>query len=83
MAADLFESYEATLVAALILGAAAFAADSEIGAIAGVMFPLFVRAVGVVIDHRHHGRDAALREEHGMKSINRGRPLGRDLPRWS
>ena len=47
MAADLFESYEVTLVASLILGVAAFS-GSEIGAIAGVMFPLFVRAVGVV-----------------------------------
>ena len=47
MAADLFESCEVTLVASLILGAAAFA-DSESGAIVGVMFPLFVRAVGVI-----------------------------------
>ena len=47
MAADLFESYEVTLVASLILGRAAFT-DSELGAIAGVMFPLFVRAVGVI-----------------------------------
>src|SRR5205809_1042359 len=47
MAADLFESYEVTLVASLILGAAAFA-DSPQGAIVGVMFPLFVRAIGLV-----------------------------------
>src|SRR6266702_3215624 len=47
MAADLFESYEVTLVASLILGAAAFE-HSAGGAIIGVMFPLFVRAVGVV-----------------------------------
>ena len=47
MAADLFESYEVTLVASLILGAAAFA-GSELGAIVGVMFPLFVRGVGVI-----------------------------------
>ncbi|HEY3208675.1 MAG TPA: sodium/proton-translocating pyrophosphatase, partial [Actinomycetota bacterium] len=38
MAADLFESYEVTLVASIILGAAAFA-DSPKGAIVGVMFP--------------------------------------------
>src|SRR5207248_4325774 len=38
MAADLFESYEVTLVASLILGSAAFN-GSTIGAIAGVMFP--------------------------------------------
>jgi len=72
MAADLFESYEVTLVASLILGAAAFA-GSEVGAIAGVMFPLFVRAVGVVtsiigilsVTPRSD-------DEHGMKAINRG-----------
>ena len=72
MAADLFESYEVTLVASLILGAAAFS-GSEAGAIAGVMFPLFVRAVGVVtsivgilaVNPRSE-------EEHGMKAINRG-----------
>ena len=72
MAADLFESYEVTLVAALILGVAAYS-GSEIGAIAGVMFPLFVRAVGVItsiigilaVTPRSE-------EEHGMKAINRG-----------
>jgi K(+)-stimulated pyrophosphate-energized sodium pump len=72
MAADLFESYEVTLVASLILGVAAFS-GSSIGAIAGVMFPLFVRAVGVItsiigilaVTPRSE-------EEHGMKAINRG-----------
>jgi K(+)-stimulated pyrophosphate-energized sodium pump len=72
MAADLFESYEVTLVASLILGASAFA-GSEVGAIAGVMFPLFVRAVGVItsiigilaVTPRSE-------DEHGMRAINRG-----------
>ncbi len=72
MAADLFESYEVTLVASLILGASAYA-GSKVGAIGGVMFPLFVRAVGVVtsivgilaVSPRSE-------DEHGMKSINRG-----------
>jgi K(+)-stimulated pyrophosphate-energized sodium pump len=72
MAADLFESYEVTLVASLILGAAAFA-GTPVGAIAGVMFPLFVRAVGVItsiigilaVTPRSE-------EEHGMRAINRG-----------
>ncbi|HEX8632393.1 MAG TPA: sodium-translocating pyrophosphatase [Catenuloplanes sp.] len=42
MAADLFESYAVTLVAALILGRAAFGEQ-------GLVFPLIVSAVGVVI----------------------------------
>jgi K(+)-stimulated pyrophosphate-energized sodium pump len=72
MAADLFESYEVTLVASLILGAAAFS-GSEVGAIAGVMFPLFVRAVGVVTSIVGILSVAPRsEEEHGMKSINRG-----------
>jgi K(+)-stimulated pyrophosphate-energized sodium pump len=72
MAADLFESYEVTLVASIILGAAAFAGSPK-GAIVGVMFPLFVRAIGVLtsvigilaVSPRSE-------DEHGMKSINRG-----------
>jgi K(+)-stimulated pyrophosphate-energized sodium pump len=72
MAADLFESYEVTLVASLILGAAAFQ-GSEIGAIAGVMFPLFVRAVGVITSIIGILAVAPRsEEEHGMKAINRG-----------
>jgi K(+)-stimulated pyrophosphate-energized sodium pump len=42
MAADLFESYAVTLVAALILGQVAFGQD-------GLIFPLIVSTVGVVI----------------------------------
>ena len=42
MAADLFESYAVTLVAALILGQAAFGQD-------GLVFPLIVSTVGVLI----------------------------------
>jgi K(+)-stimulated pyrophosphate-energized sodium pump len=41
MAADLFESYAVTLVAALILGSAAFGTK-------GLIFPLIVPAIGVV-----------------------------------
>jgi K(+)-stimulated pyrophosphate-energized sodium pump len=42
MAADLFESYAVTLVAALILGRAAFGQD-------GLVFPLIISAIGVII----------------------------------
>ncbi|MGD0093529.1 MAG: sodium-translocating pyrophosphatase, partial [Planctomycetota bacterium] len=41
MAADIFESYEVTIVAAMILGYVAFGHK-------GVMFPILVRAIGVV-----------------------------------
>ncbi|MCX6820522.1 MAG: sodium-translocating pyrophosphatase [Candidatus Aenigmarchaeota archaeon] len=43
MAADIFESYEVSIVAAMILGLAAFP-----GSVMGVMFPLVVRAIGVL-----------------------------------
>ena len=72
MAADLFESYEVTLVASIILGAAAYAGSPE-GAIVGVMFPLLVRAVGVVssIIGIYAVRPRS-ETEHGMRAINRG-----------
>jgi len=41
MAADIFESYEVTIVAAMILGIASFGHK-------GVIFPLLVRAIGVL-----------------------------------
>src|SRR5438094_9787859 len=72
MAADLFESYEVTLVAAIILGAAAFLHSPE-GAIVGVMFPLFVRAIGVITSIVGILAVSPRSEtEHGMKAINRG-----------
>ena len=74
MAADLFESYEVTLVAAMILGFFAFGGEANPqGAALGVMFPLFVRAVGVItsivgiLAVRPRGEN-----EDGMKAINRG-----------
>ncbi len=64
MAADLFESYAVTLVAALILGKAAFGAE-------GLVFPLIVPAIGaltailgVFITRPRPG-------EGGLKTINR------------
>ena len=66
MAADLFESYEVTLVAALILGNAAFG-------IKGVIFPLLVRGIGVITSilgiFAVSPRDS---DTNGMKAINRG-----------
>ncbi|MFL6127671.1 MAG: sodium/proton-translocating pyrophosphatase, partial [Mycobacteriales bacterium] len=66
MAADLFESYAVTLVAALILGKAAFGSE-------GLIFPLVVPAVGVLTavvgifltDPRPSDRS-------GLATINRG-----------
>ena len=72
MAADLFESSEVTLIASLILGAAAYAGSPQ-GAIIGVMFPLFVRAIGVVTSIIGILAVTPRSEnEHGMKAINRG-----------
>jgi len=73
MAADLFESYEVTLVAAIILGAAAFIAKGPTAAIIGVTFPLFVRAVGVITSIIGIYLVSPRSEtEHGMRAINRG-----------
>jgi K(+)-stimulated pyrophosphate-energized sodium pump len=72
MAADLFESYEVTLVASIILGAAAFSHKPG-AAIVGVMFPLFVRAIGVITSIVGiYAVSPRTENEHGMKAINRG-----------
>ena len=66
MAADLFESYAVTLVAALILGKAAFG-DS------GLAFPLMVPAIGVVTAMIGIFAVAPRRADRsGMTAINRG-----------
>ncbi|WP_327402336.1 sodium-translocating pyrophosphatase [Streptomyces sp. NBC_01288] len=66
MAADLFESYAVTLVAALILGKAAFG-DS------GLAFPLLVPAIGVVTAMIGIFAVAPRRTDRsGMSAINRG-----------
>jgi K(+)-stimulated pyrophosphate-energized sodium pump len=66
MAADLFESYAVTLVAALILGQAAFGSQ-------GLLFPLIVPAIGVITAlvgiYSTAPRDS---DRTGMTAINRG-----------
>ncbi len=66
MAADLFESYAVTLVAALILGQAAFGSQ-------GLVFPLIVPAIGVLTAlvgiYATSPRDS---DRTGMNAINRG-----------
>ena len=47
MAADLFESYEVTLVASIILGVAAFESIGQNPAL-GLIFPVVARAIGVL-----------------------------------
>jgi K(+)-stimulated pyrophosphate-energized sodium pump len=66
MAADLFESYAVTLVAALILGTAAFGD-------AGLAFPLMVPAIGVLTAMIGIFAVAPRRADRsGMSAINRG-----------
>ncbi|GAA2430146.1 sodium-translocating pyrophosphatase [Streptomyces macrosporus] len=66
MAADLFESYAVTLVAALILGTAAFGDF-------GLVFPLLVPAIGVVTAVIGVFAVAPRRADRsGMSAINRG-----------
>jgi K(+)-stimulated pyrophosphate-energized sodium pump len=73
MAADIFESYEVTLVAALILGFTAYGAFGPRGAAIGVMFPLFTRAIGVITSIIGiYAVNPRSETEKGMKAINRG-----------
>jgi K(+)-stimulated pyrophosphate-energized sodium pump len=72
MASDLFESYEVTLVASIILGVAAF---SSIGAnpAYGLIFPVIVRAIGVLASivgvYRVKAKDS---DRSPLTPINRG-----------
>jgi K(+)-stimulated pyrophosphate-energized sodium pump len=72
MAADLFESYEVTLVASIILGVAAFNSIGMNPAL-GLIFPLVARAVGVLASIA--GVFSVRATEHdrtAMAPINRG-----------
>ncbi len=72
MAADIFESYEVTIVAAMILGIASFGHK-------GVIFPLLVRAIGVVASiistYSVRAGDKGTVAE-AMKSVNKGFIIG-------
>jgi K(+)-stimulated pyrophosphate-energized sodium pump len=65
MAADLFESYAVTLVAALILGKAAFGAE-------GLVFPLIVPGIGAITAAAGVYLTKPRGGESGLKAINRG-----------
>jgi K(+)-stimulated pyrophosphate-energized sodium pump len=72
MAADLFESYEVTLVASIILGVAAFKSIGMNPAL-GLVFPLAARAVGVVASIAGvFAVKAKEGETNALKPINRG-----------
>ncbi len=72
MAADLFESYEITIIASLILGFSAFRSIGRNPAL-GLLFPLIVPAIGILASAvgifvvRAHDRDRT-----AMSPINRG-----------
>jgi K(+)-stimulated pyrophosphate-energized sodium pump len=65
MAADLFESYAVTLVAALILGKAAFGEQ-------GLVFPLLITAIGALVAALGIFITRVRGEESGLTAINRG-----------
>jgi K(+)-stimulated pyrophosphate-energized sodium pump len=72
MAADLFESYEVTLVASIILGVAAFESIGANPAL-GLIFPVIARAIGVLASiigvYMVRATD---RDKSAMAPINRG-----------
>lgn len=72
MAADLFESYEVTLVASIILGVAAFKSIGANPAL-GLVFPVVVRAIGVLASIVGVFRvKATSKDTSALAPINRG-----------
>ncbi|MDP9070045.1 MAG: sodium-translocating pyrophosphatase [Actinomycetota bacterium] len=72
MAADLFESYEVTLVASIILGVAAFNSIGENPAL-GLIFPVIARAIGVLASIVGvYAVRATDKDKTAMAPINRG-----------
>ncbi|MBW3610057.1 MAG: sodium-translocating pyrophosphatase [Actinobacteria bacterium] len=72
MAADLFESYEVTLVASIILGVAAFESIGANPAL-GLIFPVIARAIGVLASIVGvYAVRATPQDSSAMAPINRG-----------
>ncbi len=72
MAADLFESYEVTLVASIILGVAAFA-SLDLNPVIGLIFPVAARAIGVLASIAGiFAVRATENDKSAMAPINRG-----------
>jgi hypothetical protein len=72
MASDLFESYEVTLVASIILGVPAFLSIGANPAL-GLVFPLAARAIGVIASIAGvYAVKAKEGETNALKPINRG-----------
>lgn len=71
MAADIFESYEVTIVSGLILGCALVGLTHEIK---WIVFPLLVRGIGVFssIIGTYTVRGGKVGNQNAMSSINRG-----------
>jgi K(+)-stimulated pyrophosphate-energized sodium pump len=73
MAADLFESYEVTLVASIILGVAAFESLGAENPVAGLIFPVAARAIGVLASIVGiYAVRATDKDKSAMAPINRG-----------
>src|SRR5687767_9494591 len=73
MAADLFESYEVTLVASIILGVAAFESIGVENPVAGLIFPVAARAIGVLASIVGvFAVRATEKDKSAMAPINRG-----------
>ncbi len=72
MAADLFESYEVTLVASIILGVAAFK-SLDLNPVIGLIFPVAARAIGVLASIAGiFAVRATDKDKSAMAPINRG-----------
>ncbi|MGV3758229.1 MAG: sodium-translocating pyrophosphatase [Actinomycetota bacterium] len=73
MAADLFESYEVTLVSSIILGVAAFESLGVENPVAGLIFPVAARAIGVLASIVGiYAVRATDKDKSAMAPINRG-----------